>query len=81
MTWSQFLNSVDSYYNKWSVEEGSIFKDVPDDHWAIEEIKLLKEKGVLVGYPDGTFGLHKTVTREEFAVGLANLYKRIKSEK
>ena len=31
------------------------FPDVPEGHWAYEEIETLAKEGVVVGYPDGTF--------------------------
>jgi len=43
------------------------FPDVSDNHWAAEQIKILSEKGVIVGYPDGTFQPDDNVTRAEFA--------------
>lgn len=43
------------------------FPDVSDTHWAAAQIKILSEKGVIVGYPDGTFQPDDNVTRAEFA--------------
>lgn len=43
------------------------FPDVTSDYWAAAEIELLSEKGVIVGYPDGTFKPDANVTRAEFA--------------
>lgn len=54
---------------------GTIFKDVPDDHWAINDIKILKEKGIMRGDQDGNFGLGRTVTREELAAVIARLLR------
>ncbi|HLK59399.1 MAG TPA: ankyrin repeat domain-containing protein [Chthonomonadaceae bacterium] len=31
------------------------FPDVPKDHWAYQAVMELKQKGILIGYPDGTF--------------------------
>jgi N-acetylmuramoyl-L-alanine amidase len=55
------------------------FKDVPADHWAVGEIKLMKELGIIKGHADGTFGLGENVTREQLAVILARLYKKLTS--
>lgn len=54
---------------------GKLFKDVPDDHWAIKDIEWAKNAGLMKGYDDGTFGLGKNITREELAVVLHRLYK------
>lgn len=43
------------------------FPDVDNTHWAAKEIAELSEKGVIVGYPDGTFKPDDNVTRAEFA--------------
>ncbi len=43
----------------------SSFKDVPTDHPASAAIEYLKSKGVLSGYPDGTFQPEKNVNRAE----------------
>ncbi len=43
------------------------FPDVSDNYWAASQIKILSEKGVIVGYPDGTFKPDANVTRAEFA--------------
>ena len=31
------------------------FPDVPKDHWAYQAVMELKQKGILIGYPDETF--------------------------
>lgn len=43
------------------------FPDVPVNHWAAEQMDILSDKGVIVGYPDGTFRPDDNVTRAEFA--------------
>ena len=43
------------------------FPDVNSDYWAAKQINELNEKGVIVGYPDGTFQPDENVTRAEFA--------------
>lgn len=45
------------------------FKDVPPDHWAYQAVTDLKQRGILVGYPDGLFHGERTLTRNEFAKG------------
>lgn len=36
------------------------------NHWAKEEIQYLMEKGIVNGYPDGTFKPEKNISRAEF---------------
>ena len=43
------------------------YPDVTQDHWAAKQIEILTEKGVIVGYPDGTFKPDDNVSRAEFA--------------
>lgn len=50
-----------------SANQAKIFPDVSANHWAAAQIKELSEKGVIVGYPDGTFKPDSNVTRAEFA--------------
>jgi tripeptidyl-peptidase-2 len=38
-----------------------------EGHWAWEDIALLQAKGIVGGYPDGTFRPERGVTRAEFA--------------
>ncbi len=41
------------------------FPDVPKDHVNYEAVEFLREKGVIEGYPDGTFGPERMVNRAE----------------
>jgi len=47
------------------------FVDVPLNHWAYDSVQSLAAKGVIVGFPDGTFGGGKSLTRYEFAEATA----------
>ena len=42
------------------------FSDL-DGHWAKDSVTGMAEKGIVSGYPDGTFRPNNTVTRAEFA--------------
>lgn len=50
-----------------NAQQAKLFPDVSADHWAAAQIKELSEKGVIIGYPDGTFKPDANVTRAEFA--------------
>ena len=43
------------------------FTDLQKEHWAYEPIMEMANKGILNGYPDGTFLPDKSITRAEFA--------------
>lgn len=47
-----------------------VFSDVPSNTWYSEAVGRLADKGIIAGYPDGTFGPTKNVNRAELAVML-----------
>ena len=55
------------------------FIDVPADHWAYEAVSLLLQQGIVLGYPDGTFGGTRAITRFEMAVIVARLLQHLSS--
>ena len=54
------------------------FADVPTDHWAYGSVDTLQKAGIVIGYPDGTYGGRRPMTRYEFAVAIARLINQIK---
>ncbi len=44
-----------------------LFPDVPQNHWAYQEVAVMAGNGLIVGYPDGNFGGDRPMTRYEFA--------------
>ena len=50
---------------------------VPFDHWAYDAVKQLCEKGVIIGYPDGTFKGDRAMTRYEFAMAISRLIENV----
>lgn len=55
------------------IDEDDIYGDY-SDHWAAPQIRWAINKGLLKGYPDGTFKPDKPVTRAELAVVLNRIY-------
>ena len=53
-----------------------LFPDIPANHWAYEYIAKLAGNGYVEGYPDGSFGGDRLMTRYEFA---AMLYRAIEN--
>lgn len=49
-------------------------------HWAVKDIDWVIERGLMRGYPDGTFKPDKPVTRAELAVILHRIYSEPKEE-
>jgi hypothetical protein len=56
---------------------GGPFADVPTDHWAYGSVDRLQREGIVIGYPDGTFGGKRAMTRYEFAVAIARMLERV----
>jgi FtsZ-binding cell division protein ZapB len=55
------------------------FADVPADHWAYQSVDTLQKAGIVIGYPDGTYGGKRAMTRYEFAVAIARLLPLLNS--
>jgi hypothetical protein len=51
------------------------FADVPTDHWAYSSVEKLRSAGIVIGYPDGTYGGTKPISRYEFATAVARILK------
>jgi len=52
-------------------------QDVPFDHWAYDAVQTLVDKGIIIGYPDGTFKGDRAMTRYEFAIATARALETI----
>ncbi|NLY11574.1 MAG: hypothetical protein GX020_07820 [Firmicutes bacterium] len=55
------------------------FADVPADHWAYDSIVELAAVGLIEGYPDGTFGGSRMMTRYEAAMVFARALARLEN--
>lgn len=55
---------------KWNTSKLQLFPDVSQNHWAYEQISILKANGVITGYPDGKYEGERPMTRYEFATML-----------
>ncbi|MFX8106576.1 S-layer homology domain-containing protein, partial [Acinetobacter baumannii] len=56
-----------------------MFPDVPD-MWAKDAVAALAAKGILEGYPDGTFKGDRAATRYEVAMIVARLLAKMEQE-
>ena len=59
------LNDVAGTHMK--ADRTTLFPDVDSNHWAYEAVSDLSRRGLVEGYPDGTFGGDRLLTRYEFA--------------
>lgn len=71
---------VQTFYNMEGspeCEKDSGFHDVRSGAWYVPAINWAAQIGIAGGYPDGTFGVGKTVSREEFAAFLHRYAKTV----
>lgn len=59
------LNDVAGTHMK--ADRTTLFPDVASNYWAYEAVSDLSRRGLVEGYPDGTFGGDRLLTRYEFA--------------
>lgn len=59
-------------------EQSVMFPDVEKNHWAYEAVNDLANRGLLTGYPDGTFKGDSNMTRYEFAMIVERAIQRAK---
>jgi len=58
----------------------SPFADVPADHWAYDSVAELAAAGLIEGYPDGTYGGARMMTRYEAAMVFARALHRLEGQ-
>ncbi len=74
---SYYNKSISWYFTTLQKPEASAtgqklgYSDVPPTHWDFNDITALGVKGIINGYPDGTFMPDSNIARAEFAVVLA----------
>ena len=54
-----------------------LFPDVPEDHWARDAVAALAARGLVEGYPDGTFKGDRAASRWETAIVVARLLAKM----
>ncbi len=57
-----------------------LFPDVSQDHWAADAVRSLAARGLLEGYPDGTFKGDRAASRWEVAMIVARLLAKMEQE-
>ncbi|MBI2265599.1 MAG: S-layer homology domain-containing protein, partial [Armatimonadetes bacterium] len=53
------------------------FADLPPSHWALDAVNQLSAKGLLEGYPDGTFKGDRAASRYEVAMAVARVLAKV----
>jgi len=57
-----------------------LFPDVPENHWARDAVASLAARGLVEGYPDGTFKGDRASTRWEVAMIMARFLAKMEEE-
>lgn len=57
-----------------------LFPDVSSKHWAADAVAALAAKGLVEGYPDGTFKGDRAASRWETALIVARLLRKLETE-
>jgi hypothetical protein len=52
------------------------FSDVQSDYWATQFIQQLSQRGIIAGFPDGTFHPEDPVTRAQFAAMINKAFQK-----
>ncbi|MFD0672402.1 S-layer homology domain-containing protein [Cohnella sp. GCM10027633] len=71
VTRAEFVRMLALAFELKAEGKSSGFSDVPDGSWYEEAAAAAVKNGIATGYPDGTFGGVRTITRQEMAVMIA----------
>lgn len=82
LTRAQFLHMVVQGIGESHVPNptGYLLSDVSEGQWYTDSIRLGLELNIIQGRPDGSFGVHERVTREEMAVILERAMQAVKQD-
>ncbi|MDY6786464.1 MAG: S-layer homology domain-containing protein [Cyanobacteriota bacterium] len=61
-----------------AVAQSNAFRDVPNGYWAEDFISQLVQRGVIAGFPDGTFRPDAPVTRAQYSAMLRKAFNKAK---
>ncbi len=64
------MAKMEAMFGMLDTSKTALFPDIPENHWAYEYVAKLAGNGIIEGYPDGSFGGDRHLTRYEFAVAL-----------
>ncbi len=63
-----------------TTQRGSLFVDVPTDHYAASDLKFLVERGIITGLPNGEFQGAKALNRYDAAVLIARTLRYLQND-
>ena len=79
--WKAGLARLLIFSSLWTpVVAAPLFPDVPSEHWAKDAVATLAAKGLVEGYPDGTFKGDRSASRWEVAIMVARILAKMEQE-
>ena len=72
--------AIAARFDSGSYSGDDLFTDI-EGHWAAEQINRAAEKGWITGYPDGTFGPNRYITRAEAVTMINRVLNRMPKDK
>ena len=60
-----------------AIASANPFSDVPASHWAYQAVNSMAEKGIIQGFPNGTFKGNQNVTRYQLAMITAKMIANV----
>ena len=71
---TMFYRLMKPDYREKMVTRENNFPDVQAERWSVKAISTMANAGFINGYPNGTFGPERSITRAEFATIAARMY-------
>ena len=72
--------AIAARFDSGSYSGDDLFTDI-EGHWAADQISRAAEKGWITGYPDGTFGPNRYITRAEAVTMINRVLNRMPKDK
>ena len=72
--------AIAARFDSGSYSGDGLFTDI-EGHWAADQINRAAEKGWITGYPDGTFGPNRYITRAEAVTMINRVLNRMPKDK
>jgi hypothetical protein len=75
LTRAQYAQILYNLYSDGSKGGVAAYTDIGSLHWAYEAIAFCQDTGFMIGYPDGSFGPEKLLTRAELCTAVTRIKK------
>ncbi|PZD94195.1 hypothetical protein DNH61_19835 [Paenibacillus sambharensis] len=75
LTRAEFIHMLMGGLGLADVQTSASFTDVKQDGWYYQSVANAEKLGIITGKPDGTFGVHEEISRQDMAVMMAQAIK------